>query len=55
MRHFVGLLWHGLVVVATSALWVKAEVELIIPVEFEAGLGESIVPYLCAGKTFGEV
>ena len=46
---------HGLVVEFARPLGVEREIELVVPAEFEARLGECIVADLGPGQTLGEV
>ena len=46
---------QGLVVELASPRRIQGEVELVLPAELKAGLGESIVPQMRAGMAFGDV
>mmetsp|Transcript_33447 Transcript_33447/g.99629 ORF Transcript_33447/g.99629 Transcript_33447/m.99629 type:complete len:676 (+) Transcript_33447:411-2438(+) len=46
---------EGLVVEGTGGDGIEGQVELIVPTEFESGLGEGVVPILRAREALGEV
>ena len=55
MRHLGRVLGQGLVVEAARGVRVEAKVELVLPAELEARLGQCIVADLCTGMALGEV
>src|SRR5205085_3354805 len=46
---------QGRVVVGAGPFGIEREVELVLPAELEAGLGEGVVPSLGAGVALGQV
>jgi hypothetical protein len=55
MGDLVRLLGERLVVVLARRVGVEGEVELVLPAELEAGLGEGVVAQLRGGVALGEV
>ena len=55
VRALVRVLGHGFVVEVARLVGVEAEVELVLPAEFEARLGERVVAQLRARVALGEV
>jgi len=55
MRGFGAVVGQSFIMKLTSTVGVKAQVELILPTELEACLGEGIVPNLCSGPSLGQV
>ena len=54
MRDLVGFLGHGLVVELARLFGIEREVELILPAELKARLGERVVSKLRARVALGE-
>jgi len=53
--HLGAFLGQGLVVEFPGLVRVQAQVELVFPAEFEAGLAQGVVPDLGAGVALGQV
>ncbi len=55
MRHLVGVLGQSLVVEGARPVRVQPQVELVLPAEFEARLGNGVVAQLGAGHALAQV
>ncbi|SSW71626.1 hypothetical protein AVE30378_04655 [Achromobacter veterisilvae] len=55
MRHFHRVLRQGLVVEFLGGVRIQAQVELVVPAEFEARLGQGVVADRRAGMALGQV